>query len=122
MIRIVGVQRSDSPPQEFVLLQNQGNMRLPLRGHLILCQRALDSSDLNLGSYVFADEAVIPAGMYVLLVTGIGESRWSKTKDGAMIYYAFMNQERSVWNEVPGPMHLLSTQHTYSERTTIAYR
>ncbi len=122
MIRIVGIQRSDSSSQEFVLLQNQGNMRLTLKGHLLLSQSAVDSSNLSLGSHVFADDVVIPAGMYVLLVTGIGEARWSQNKDRAMIYHTFMNQTRPVWQSVPGPIHLLHTQHTYTERPSLAVR
>ena len=41
MIRIVGIQRAERPEEEFVLLQNQGGMRLNLRGHVILTDAAV---------------------------------------------------------------------------------
>lgn len=116
MIRIVGVQRNDSPSKEFVLLQNQGSLRINLRGHLVLAEMAIEESDLSFAAHVFADEALIPPGMYVLLSTGSGEPRWTKTKDGAMLFYAFMNRERPVWDRAGGPLHVLSPHHTYTER------
>jgi hypothetical protein len=33
-----------------------------------------------------------------------------------MVYYAYMNREVSVWERVAGPVHILSTQHTFAER------
>lgn len=67
-------------------------------------------------SHVFTDDVLVPPGMYVLLATTTGESRWSKTKDGAMIYYSFMNRDRAVWEANPGPVHLMALQHTYVDR------
>jgi hypothetical protein len=116
LIRIIGVQRDENPQREFVLLQNQGALRINLRGHLLLGERALESNDLSQAGHAFAEEALIPAGMYVLLHTGIGESRWTRTKDGAMVYYTYMNRPQSVWQDAPGPIHILNTQHTYAER------
>lgn len=116
MIRIIGVQRNDSPAKEFILLQNQGSLRTNLRGHLVLSESAIAESDLSFAAHVFADDALIPAGMYVLLATGSGEPRWAKTKDGALIYYAFMNRGGPVWDRAAGPVHILNLQHTYTER------
>ncbi len=116
MIRIVGVQRSSSPQQEFVLLQNQGNLRVTRRVHLVVSDRALATGMVGPEAHVFADEARILAGMYVLLSTGAGEPRWATTKDGAMLYYTYMHRAGSVWNACPGPIHLLATQHTFCQR------
>lgn len=116
MIRIVGVQRHVSPEQEFVLLQNQGGLRVKLRGHVILGERAIEDGSFQTGAHVFSDDALIPAGMYVLLASGYGESRWAKTKDGQLIYYAYMGRTSSVWEYCPGAVHVLSPQHTFAER------
>ena len=116
MIRIVGIQRDENPDNEFVLLQNQGALRLRLRGHLVLSDSALESGQLTPGAHVFGDDELVPAGMYVMLRTGHGEGKWSRTKEGAMIYHAFMNSDASVWTFTEGSLHLLNTQHTYTER------
>lgn len=116
MIRIVGLQRSESARQEFVLLQNQGSLRLNLRGHLVVSEAALEDGDLTYAAHAFSDDVLVPPGMYVLLFTGNGESRWARSRDGAIVYYAYMNREQPVWDRAPGPLHLLSTQHTFSER------
>lgn len=116
MIRIIGVQRNDSPSKEFVLLQNQGSLRTNIRGHVVLSETAITDSDLSFAAHVFSDDVLVPAGMYVLLSTACGEPRWTKTKDGAMIYYAFMNRGGPVWDRSEGPVHVLNLQHTYVER------
>lgn len=116
MIRIVGVQRNPVPEQEFLLLQNQGGLRVKLRGHVVMSDCAIEGNSLASHSHVFADDALIPAGMYVLLSTGFGESRWARTKDGQMIYYAYMGRSGPVWDECPGAIHLLAPQHTFVER------
>jgi len=116
LIRIVGVQRHELPHKEFILLQNQGSLRINLKGHLVASDTAMVSSDLSFAAHAFSDEALVPPGMYVLLSSGCGEPRWSRTKEGAMIYYTFMNRTSSVWNATSGSVHLLTTQHTYAER------
>ncbi len=116
MIRIVGVQRSAYPEKEFILLQNQGSLRLNVRGHIVASECAIQSTDLNSGAHAFAEEALVPPGMFVLLHTGTGTPRWAKTKEGAMVYYTYMNRAHSVWENTPGPIHVLHTQHTYAER------
>lgn len=116
MIRIVGVQRNEKPDKEFILLQNQGALRLNLKGHLVASETAIASSDLGHAAHAFADEILIPPGMYVLLSTGSGESRWTKTKDGTMIYYTYMHRGSSVWERSTGAVHLLAMQHTHVDR------
>ncbi|AIE86380.1 hypothetical protein [Fimbriimonas ginsengisoli] len=116
MIRIVGVQRHESPQKEFILLQNQGSLRINLKGHVIASESAIANSDLSFAAHAFPDEALIPPGMYVLLSTGSGESRWTKTKEGALLYYAYMNRETPVWFHTNGAVHVLSLQHTYADR------
>jgi hypothetical protein len=116
LIRIIGIQRNESPSQEFILLQNQGSLRINIRGHLVMSQSALEASDLSFAAHVFGDEALVPPGMYVLLFTGVGESRWTKTKDGSLVYYAYMNRPHSVWDRCSGSISILNTQHTYTER------
>jgi hypothetical protein len=116
LIRIVGVQRSHFPAEEFVLLQNQGSMRICLRGHLILSENGVESGECAGNVHIFSEDALIPAGMYVLLYTGEGVSRWAKTKEGSLVYYTFMNKEESIWHNSEAPLHLLSTQHSFTER------
>lgn len=116
MIRIVAVQRHANPNEEFVLLQNQGSLRTVLRGHVVMSESAISSEMMGRFAHVFGEEEKIPAGMYVLLRTGTGISRWTKTKDGSLVYYAFMGRDRAVWEQSIGPLHLLAPQHTFAER------
>ncbi len=114
MLRIVGLQRNESSQREFILLQNQGNLRVQLRGHVVMTEGAIDGG--SSASYVFADEALVPAGMYVMLVTGIGEPRWVQTKESALVYYTFINRETPMWDDAGGPIHILAVQHSFAER------
>jgi len=116
VIRIVGLQRNSSPSQEFVLLQNQGSLRLNLRGHIVLSEAALCDADLASAAYALTDDVLVPPGMYVLLFSGYGTSKWARTRDGALVYYAYMNRDSCLWEQFEGPVHLLSMQHTFSER------
>lgn len=97
-------------------MQNQGGLRINLRGHLVVSDQSIASGDLCTGAHAFNDEALIPPGMYVLLFTGHGESRWARTKDSALVYYCYMNRDASVWESQTGALHVLATQHTYTER------
>jgi hypothetical protein len=97
-------------------MQNQGSLRMNLRGHVVMSQSAMDGAALSSVAHAFSDNTQIPPGMYVLLSTGSGEARWTKTKDGQMVYYAYMNRPNAVWEQCTGPIHLLSTQHTFVER------
>jgi hypothetical protein len=116
VIRIVGIQRSDRPDEEFVLFQNQGTLREVLRGHVVLSEAALENLDCLPLSHVFRDEEQVPSGMYVILYTGHGTPRWARTKDNALVYFAYMGRDESVWQRCPGPVHLLVRQHSYSAR------
>jgi hypothetical protein len=115
VIRIVGVQRNESPDEEFVLLQNQGGLRINLRGHIILSEWGIDT-DLSDHAHVFRDEALIPSGAYVILYTGRGTPRWARTKDGAIVYYAYAGRETPIWDRSIGALHVLATQHTFTGR------
>jgi hypothetical protein len=53
--------------------------------------------------------------MYVLLVTGRGEPKWRQTKDGALIYHAYMNRDFPVWDRCEPPIHVLNKQHSFAE-------
>jgi hypothetical protein len=85
---------------------------------MVVSETAVATGDLSVGAHCMTEEELLPSGFYVMLVTGKGESRWSRTKDGAHVYMAYMNRPRSVWNYYPGPLHVLSTHHTYIERTS----
>jgi len=116
VIRIVGVQRNEMPEKEFILLQNQGSLRINLKGHVIASESAIAASDLSFAAHAFSEDTLIPPGMYVLLSTGAGEPRWTRTKDGAMLYYSYMNRPSSVWDRTSGAVHILSLQHSYVDR------
>jgi hypothetical protein len=116
VLRIVGVQKNAFAEQEFVLLQNQGSMRISLRGHVVLSECAVNTGDLGITAHAFKDDVNVPPGMYVILFSGSGVPRWAKTKDGAMVYYSYMGREASVWNRGTGPLHVLNKIHTYAER------
>jgi hypothetical protein len=90
-------------------------MRIQLRGHALISERALSEADLSLG-HLLIDDTAVPPGMYVLVMTGVGEPRWGKTKEGALVFYTYMNQADSLWFRCPGPIHLQHTQHSYCER------
>ena len=81
-----------------------------------MSETAIEEADLSRAAHVFNDDVLIPPGMYVLLFSGAGTARWARTKDGALVYYAFMNRDSSVWDRCTGPVHLLSTQHSFADR------
>lgn len=116
MLRIVGLQRSELADREFLLLQNQGSMRVTLKGHAILSESALLTGDFGMGAYAFPDEIHLAPGLYVVLSTGAGIPRWARTKDGTNLYHAYMFREKPLWSEVELPLHVVATQHSYTER------
>ncbi|MCX7800258.1 MAG: hypothetical protein N2109_07960 [Fimbriimonadales bacterium] len=116
MIRIVGIQRSDDPNREFVLLQNQGSRRVTLRGHGVVSEQAIESGCD--AAFFPKDDVLIPPGLFVVLKTGCGQNRWGRTKDGSNVYFCHMNRLEPVWLRVRGPVHVVSTQHTFVERET----
>lgn len=117
MLRIVGLQRSETADYEFLLLQNQGSMRIQLKGHAILSESAVRSGDLSMGAHAFADDVFVAPGFYVVLTTGPGIPRWARTKDGAHVYHAYMFADAPVWSRVELPLHTMGSQHVYAERT-----
>lgn len=116
MLRIVGLQRSEIADREFLLLQNQGSMRISLKGHAIVSESAMLTGDLSMGSYALTDEVFIAPGLYIVLSTGAGVPRWARTKDGTNLYHAYMFRERPLWSNLELPLYVMSAQHVYSER------
>lgn len=103
MIRIVGIQRSHFPQDEFVLLQNQGAIRLALRGHLLMTEEAIGRLSEKAAVHSFSDEAYIPAGAYVILKSGYGDPRWARTKDGASSTMRSLDARRGCGPKPPAP-------------------
>ncbi len=91
-------------------------MRIALRGHVVLSECAVDKGDLGLTAHAFKDEVNVPPGMYVILYSGQGASRWAKTKDGAMVYYTYMARDAGVWERSAGPLHVLHRVHSYAAK------
>ena len=116
MLRIVGVHRHDSPEREFVLLQNQGSMRVNLKGHVLMSESAFEGAHLCEVSHVFADDVSISPGLYVVLYSGSGNPGWRKTKDGTTVFNSYAGWDAPIWSRSSLPLHLLNTQHTYAER------
>lgn len=116
MLRIVGVQRSSQPEQEFILLQNQGSMRVVLRGLMLVHERSIETGDLAQGAFVFRDTEVIPPGLFVMLSTGCGTPHWTRTKDGAHVFRTYIGSRSVAWSRSEGPIHILSPHHSYVER------
>ena len=116
MLRIVGVQRSESSLEEFVLLQNHSSMRMRLRGHVIMSEAYLSHYALD-AIYAFTDEELIHPGAFVIIHSGSGINRWAKTKQGTLVYMCYIGLRDSIWVKAPGQMHILCTQHSYEERS-----
>jgi hypothetical protein len=116
LLRIVGVHKEERPEREFVLLQNQGSMRVNLKGHALLSQSAFEGADLCSVSHAFCDDVYVSPGLYVVLYTGHGTPGWRKSKDGSIVYNTFMGCDEPVWTRCNLPLHMLNTQHTYIER------
>jgi hypothetical protein len=114
MIRILGVQRAEPGREEFVLLQNQGAMRVLLRGHVLLADDSIGNKDLL--AYAFDDEVHVMPGNYVLLKTGPCARRWCMGPEGHRVYYTSMGRPQPQWSLCEGPVHLLAPQHTYCGR------
>jgi hypothetical protein len=116
MLRIVGVRKGETAEEEFVLLQNQGGLKVNLRGHVLLGEKALELGDVGDFFHLFTDDVSIGAGHFVLLYTGCGTPKWAKTKEQQLVYYTFMNRFASVWDRANGAVHILSPQHSFTER------
>jgi hypothetical protein len=116
MLRIVGVQRDMTPEKEFLLLQNQGSLRVVLKGHVVMAERAVLAGDLCRFAHVFSEDESIHPGLYALLSTGSGLPHWGKTRDGSHVYHAYAGRQDSLWWSCDGPVHVLSPCHSYCER------
>jgi hypothetical protein len=118
MIRIVGVQRSEVPNQEFVLLQNQGNMRELLRGRALIEDGAFHEQ--SGGIHLFADDVRIGPGQFVMLRSCVGEPHWGTSKDGAIVYFTYAGRKAPIWSTAAQAVHLLSADHTHTPRVESA--
>lgn len=114
MIRIVGLQRGTQGQDEFVLLQNQGGMRVVLRGHVLLAEDSIDGGELL--AFAFPDDVAVMPGNYVLLKTAPCLKRWCMGPEGHRVYYTSMGKSRSYWSRAEGALHLLAPQHTFGAR------
>jgi len=116
MLRIVGIRKGDNAEEEFVLLQNQGGLKLNLRGHVLLGEQALEHADVADFFHLFTDDVSIGPGHFVLLYTGSGIAKWARTKEQQLVYYTFMGRYGSVWERTSGALHVLCPQHSYQDR------
>ncbi|MES1228381.1 MAG: hypothetical protein ABUL72_06890 [Armatimonadota bacterium] len=114
MVRIVGVQRSDEVGQEFVLLQNQGSMRVSMKGYALVTEAAFSGEEAPM--CLLTEEVDLHPGMYMLVRSCIGPARWTKCGEGAPVYYAYLGRTKPLWGASHSPVHLLAPQHTYVER------
>lgn len=115
MLRIVGMQRSSDPEKEFVLVQNQGSMRIELRGHALMFIPDVNTSGAGVRFFpLLNSERVVPGG-FVLISSGHGRDGLAKTIDGSQILRLFANQSKPLWSEESGNLSILATQHTFSE-------
>lgn len=115
MVRIVGLQRSESISQEFLILQNQGNMRAPLRGLCVVAESYIQGVQPE-AFHLFRDDEYLMPGQYAVLCTGAGSPRWGVQKDGVVTYRTFMGRLQPLWLNVQGPFHVMQPHHTYVER------
>lgn len=115
MIRIVGVQRGETAGSEYVLLQNQGSMRVPLRGHVLMSEAFLHG--LCPVAYVaLTEQETIGPGHFVVVGTGTGHTRWTVMDEGRYALRLFLGRTEPLWSEFAGPIHILNVQHSYEER------
>lgn len=113
MVRIVGVQRSGEAAGEFLLLQNQGAMRVRLMGHWVASDE-LTRNGAGSG-HLFTDDVWIGPGQFIVLHSKCGQSRWTTARDGAQVYTAYAGSPTPLWLR-DDPIHVLSIQHTYSRQ------
>lgn len=116
MIRIVGLQRDQDPRQEFVLLQNQGGMRVQLRGHALVAESSVNEPAGLQEVYVIAEDVKLQPGQYALVRTCSCNGKWSHQTDGYSVYYTGLGRQSSIWSRFEGPIHVLAPQHTFCER------
>ena len=108
MIKIVDVHVSHLPDGEYVVLQNQGTLTVPLRG-CALCAESYLCSDLPTAiheMYVFREDVSIQPYGRVVLFTGNGHDDWQPTTDGKKCYVAYWRRSEPVWSRCEN-VHLL---------------
>jgi hypothetical protein len=115
MIRIVGVQPNENLGQEFVLLQNQGNMRINLRGYALLADTTLEDPPGLQTVFVINQDILIPPGHHAAIRTGTGTSNWCHKHDGYHIYHYFLNRNSQLWND-GSVVHLLTPTHKFATK------
>jgi hypothetical protein len=116
MLRIVGIQRSENAESEFVLLQNQASLRIPLRGHAVISNGYVERECIS-SIHAFSEEEQIHSGAYVMLRTGFGESRWGTSRDGSHVFYVFMGRSNPIWQSEVGALSVMHVQHCFEERS-----
>lgn len=97
-----------------MLLQNQGGLRVNLKGHVLVSDSAFEDGGIDGRSHAFRDDSMIPPGAYVILHSGFGEGRWGRTKDSAYVYHCYAERDEPIW-ESEEAVHLLAKQHTFTE-------
>ncbi len=116
MLRIVGMQKSPNPENEFVLIQNQGSMRVRLKGHaLLMAPCSQNQAEQQVSFFALLSEEKIFPGGFVLVSSGMGRDGYAKTVDGSQIVRIFCNQSQSLWSRFEGELSILAPQHTFSE-------
>ena len=118
MIRIVGVNRHEDVVEEFVLLQNQGSMKVNLKGHVVASQCAIDGEGATGAIHIFCEDVYVLPGMYVLLRTCSGVGHWNHTHERYSTFYSHMQRRTCVWLRHPGSVHVMAPQHSWVERRT----
>ncbi len=99
-----------------MLLQNQGSMKISLKGHVVAAQSVIDASDSREAIHIFCDDVYILPGMYVLLRTCSGVAHWNHTHDRYSTFYSYMHRRVAVWSRHIGPLHVMAPQHKWVER------
>ena len=115
MIRIVGVQPNENIGHEFVLLQNQGNMRANLMGHALVAESNLHDPPGLQTVFVINEDIFVPPGHHVAVRTCAGKSGWCHKHDGYHVYHFFLNRSSQLWEE-NATVHLLSPTHRFATK------
>lgn len=115
MIRIVGVQPSENIGQEFILLQNQGNMRINLKGYALVAESTLLDPPGLQTVFVVNEDITIPPGHHAAIRTNSGQSGWCHKHDGYHIYHFFLNRSSQLWEE-GSTVHLLTPTHKFATK------
>lgn len=116
MIRIVGLQKNSDPTQEFILLQNQGGMRIDLRGHALVAESTIENSAGLQDVHVIRESVSLHPGQYALIRSCSCAAKWCHKNEGYSVFYLGLGRTISIWNETSGGVHILAPQHTFVER------